>query len=595
LEAQRQYVAKLRDKHFDFNLVVTDAFVRGIRDIGYKSTATALDELIDNSIQAEAQNIHIVFGFDGTTDNKPSHLAIVDDGHGMDPDMIRAAMLWGGTHREDDRSGFGRYGFGLPSASVSQGLRFSVYSLVEGGQLHGATFDLDELRAGRYQDHNNGRVVMPSAQPAALPGWLNNVSLHPIEGEWRHGTIVLIEKLDPSHLSWKTTTALQRNLLEHFGVVYRNFLRQVNIWVHGKLAEPIDPLFTTPGYRFYDIDDDHAEAFDPSIIEVKDPESRKVLGYIKVRYSYMPPTFLRLPEYKLNPKAGKGGNNARFHVRNENTGLILLRNGRQIDVIGRGGWLTTNNDDRYWGVEVDFPAALDEEFAITTSKQQVVLSDRMWEILDQANVLKAIQQFRKRYDEDTAKLKAARETERQKRASEQALEEAGKFKTRKPGGDPTERTKQSEARLEQEARRRAENSGQPYEQVKRELLLEIQSRQYRVEEVSWPGAPFYQVDQIGGQRVVYLNTSHRFYTHVYAGPETTPRLRAALEVLLLVLGDCELDAADDRRRFYETERGAWSSMLQNALDVLNKVDSIADANLSAQRVREQEEDQAVAA
>jgi hypothetical protein len=35
-----------------------------MRDIGYKSTAFALAELIDNSIQATATQIDIVFGFD---------------------------------------------------------------------------------------------------------------------------------------------------------------------------------------------------------------------------------------------------------------------------------------------------------------------------------------------------------------------------------------------------------------------------------------------------------------------------------------------------------------------------------------------------
>ena len=78
----------MRGKGFDFSLMVADAFVRGIRDIGYKSTATALDELIDNSIQAGATNIHVVFGFEGKS-TKPIRVAIIDDGHGMDADMTR--------------------------------------------------------------------------------------------------------------------------------------------------------------------------------------------------------------------------------------------------------------------------------------------------------------------------------------------------------------------------------------------------------------------------------------------------------------------------------------------------------------------------
>ena len=108
LVAQRAYVAQKKAEGFKFGLTVADAFVRGIRDIGYRSTATALDELIDNAMQAEAKSVHLVFDFPDDAAAKPNAIAVLDDGHGMDPDMIRLALIWGGTHREDDRSGFGR-------------------------------------------------------------------------------------------------------------------------------------------------------------------------------------------------------------------------------------------------------------------------------------------------------------------------------------------------------------------------------------------------------------------------------------------------------------------------------------------------------
>ena len=116
--------------------MLANAFVKGMRDIGYKSTAFALDELIDNSIQAGARKIHVAFGYAGKgSEKKPDMLAIVDDGHGMDPLMVRASVIWGGTHRHNDRTGFGRYGYGLPSACVSIGRRYSVFSKVADGRL----------------------------------------------------------------------------------------------------------------------------------------------------------------------------------------------------------------------------------------------------------------------------------------------------------------------------------------------------------------------------------------------------------------------------------------------------------------------------
>lgn len=48
--AQKKLVDSLNESGWD--LIVGDAFVRGMRDIGYKSTSYALAELIDNSVQA---------------------------------------------------------------------------------------------------------------------------------------------------------------------------------------------------------------------------------------------------------------------------------------------------------------------------------------------------------------------------------------------------------------------------------------------------------------------------------------------------------------------------------------------------------------
>ncbi len=51
-KAQQELVKQLDETGWD--LIVGDAFVRGMRDIGYKSTSYAMAELIDNSIQAGA-------------------------------------------------------------------------------------------------------------------------------------------------------------------------------------------------------------------------------------------------------------------------------------------------------------------------------------------------------------------------------------------------------------------------------------------------------------------------------------------------------------------------------------------------------------
>ena len=80
---------------------VRDAFLRGMRDLGYKSPAWALAEQIDNAFQAGADTVAIRFGFlpSNKTGAKPDHIAVIDNGNGMIPEMMGFAVRWGGTDR----------------------------------------------------------------------------------------------------------------------------------------------------------------------------------------------------------------------------------------------------------------------------------------------------------------------------------------------------------------------------------------------------------------------------------------------------------------------------------------------------------------
>ena len=280
LQRQRDYVKELQEKNFEYGLVLANAFVKGMRDIGYKSTAFALDELIDNAIQAGARNIHVALGFAANaSDKKPNMLAVIDDGHGMDPLMTRASVIWGGTHRHNDRTGFGRYGYGLPSASVSIGRRYTVISRVEGKDWYLVHVDLDEIED--HFDKGQGPVHAEEPKVTKLPDWVAAyVGKH--LSTLKTGTVVLIEKID--RLDYKTTRALTDFLLQEFGVTYRNFLNEITLAVHGAVVEPTDPLFLTPGARYYDIDEDRATALPPIEVEVKDRNTGDIAGVIKVRY-----------------------------------------------------------------------------------------------------------------------------------------------------------------------------------------------------------------------------------------------------------------------------------------------------------------------
>jgi hypothetical protein len=577
LKAQHDFIEQLESEEFGWDIMIGDAFVRGMRDIGYKSTAFALAELIDNGIQAAATKADVVFGFEHGA--KPSQIAVIDNGHGMEPKMVRASLIWGAGTRTEDREGFGKYGYGLPSASVSQCYRVEVYSKPPGGEWYRAYLDIDEVKDGHWTQGN--RIVMPPEKQNEPPKFV--VDYLKKAGRWddfAHGTVVLWDRLDGNRVDYKRREELRNTLVTNLGVIYRKFLIDTPMTVDGVEVEPCDPLFLTEGFRYYDVDGDRAMELDPASVEVKDKQTGEVVGKMRVRFARMPVTFFRRPEFKHTNRPGRGKDayNERLEIADANNGIIFLRNGRQIDVLRPPRRLGSINmtTDRFWAVEVDFDATLDDLFSITTSKQQVTPDDRVWDMLaDKANVFTAIGAMRTAYEKEAKQLAAELEqSQEERRASVEAIEEAEKFRTSKPPKDTPQRQDEAKDNLKKEAKKRAEKAGVKPDAIERELVASREGVDRLVETEDLPGAPFYRCVQEGGTRVLYLNVAHPFYTELYQGPNATPRLRAALEILLWTLGNAEVDAdpETDRRRFYERERASvWTPHLADALAALKAI------------------------
>jgi len=569
LRAQDELVRKL-DAAGPWTIVVGDAFVRGMRDIGYKDTAYAAAELIDNALQAAASRVDVVFGYDRGA--KPTQVAVVDDGYGMQPQMVRASLMWGAGTRFADRTGYGKYGYGLPSASVSQCQRVTVYSKTESGTWHSCHLDVEEISRGDWGHSLEMPKVKVEEPPQFVVEFLTKGKRWP---DFGHGTVIVWDKLD--RIENKLRDPLRAMLLSNLGVIYRNVLVQVPMTVDGVPVEPCDPLFMTEGFRGYDIDEDRAVGLPGATIDVKDGDH--VIGNLRIRYARMPATFFRVPEAKHTNRPGRNQTNERLEIRDANLGIIFTRAGRQIEVIRQvrsipGGAINATTD-RFWAVEVDFDPTLDDFFSITTSKQQVRPDPKIWDILkDRAKLFTAIGEMRSAYDKEAKVIAAKNEADKsEKRASIAAIEAAEKFRPKPPEESP-ERAKEAEENLHQEARKRADRAGVKPEVVEREITANQVGKARAVETEDMPGAPFFRCVQLGGQRILYLNVGHPFYRELYGSADATPRLRASLEVLLWVLGDAEVDSnpGSDRRQFYEQERGGvWSPQVAAALMQLKRL------------------------
>ena len=561
--AQEAYVDTLSKEKFPFSLAVGAAFVRGMREIGYKSTATALCELIDNSEQAGATRADIVFGYD-RSDKKPVRLAVVDDGHGMSRRMLRAAVLWGGTHRENDRNGFGRFGYGLPSACVSQGRSFTVFSRPPGADWASVTVDLDEIAAGLYTNEQ-GLIVVPKAVKATLPDFVAKAIGKHSNPDTFTGTIVLIDKLDK--IDRRTTSKLVDVLLTQFGVIYHKISERCQITVNGRVVEPIDPLFLTPGCRWYDFDEDRAVPIPPIDVKVKAKEDESSGGMIHVRLSYLPYGF------QLIDKSKKGTSPAnlspRFHVMRDYNGVIVCRNGRVIEVKNSTPWTSFQNNDRHVRVEIDFPATLDDEFAVNTSKQRVDLSERMWNHLREAGVEQAIAQLRRLYKENQQEITLKEEAEVDGRLpSEQVMEDV---KRDLPPGD-LERlvSRQDDSDLFKEAKRQDAHGVVPFDVALSTLRTSLEGKSYKLGHRSVPGDPFFSVESFGATTMLWLNTTHPWYQSIYFHPEATPQTRRAWELTLFVIAERIVLGSKECAAFYRTEIGRWSERLETACKVMTE-------------------------
>lgn len=585
-ERQRRYVESQKSKGGGLGVVFQNAFISGMRDIGYKNPAWALAELIDNSIQASAQRIEVRFGYDQNNKSKakPDQIALIDDGAGMIPEMISYAVRWGGTDREGDRHGFGRFGFGLPSASVSMASRYTVYSKTRDSGWFAVTIDLNELASLGTDATKADALLQP--KPVTLPMWLlteQEAESGVVVGSLASGTIIVLEDLDRLRREngWILSKSLKAKLLDYFGVIYRHWVSEIQFVVEGAKCEAIDPLFLMPGGRHYDETSVMAKAVKTKAFEVTTQGGET--GMVRIRAAILPSLFSWATPDDLTSESKK---NKRWDIikREEYNGLAICREGRQIDVVSPN-WTKFQNYDRFIKIEVDFDPALDEYFGVTTSKQQISIDEVMWDKLkssgkEAGNLVSLVSEMRRDWGNQNDLLKAAKENLGMKvetpLPSGEAMLAAEKFKTRTPHMT-SEKREEAERNLKDKIEEEAKVKGKTHEEAKREVEAHIARRPWDIEFKAMDEAPFYIPKRLGVQKVITVNTSHPFYAKVYN--EATMD-RSAWEVLLFVLADGEIDASGERATFYKAERLNWSEMLRHALDHLVADSTVVDRGAS---------------
>jgi histidine kinase/DNA gyrase B/HSP90-like ATPase len=587
---------------FVFPLFNSRHAIESQRRSGYRNTAAAAREIVDNALEAGATKIHVVLDRAPGGKQVVNAIAFIDNGSGMLPQMARYALSWGGGTHFDDPDFIAKFGFGLPNASINQTRRVEVYTRTDATKpITMAWLDITD-----FDSHGMQSVPEPVQQD--LPDFVKKYMARnklPFE----HGTVVVWVK--PDRLTYKLAANLKEHLLDDFGVVYRNLLDGVELIVEGVTVEMIDPLFLNPKCRYY-LPESEGGAIamaeraiavkyfvDPEtgahhLAKVNDPKElndRNLLatGAIGWKVARFPIGFA------VPKKKSEELNDAhrRFAVRHTRRGMSFVRAGREIETVdafprssreeakGLGHWPYMEAYAYHWAVEVTFGPQLDEVFGITNDKQRVRPIEDFWKVLAEEgvdaelrreNAWQAAQRERpkekaERSNEPTPAETAAtnadaiigivpRVPEIDKPRVQQAVQkvqEAIQKKVQAVGGQDKKAIEEAIEAHQEDAKRR------PY-------VIDFFDGDER-------GAFFVPSWEVGNRIVVRINRNHAFYQTLYSDLLSMSggrRAKEAVDVLLIALGRSELTVDDERtKQWYEEQRTSqWSRFLAVALKSL---------------------------
>lgn len=337
---------KKQDQNYDIVRPEAESLLQSARSFGY-SVETAIADVIDNSVTANATRIKITFGIDLYS----SFVRIEDNGKGMDEKELLNAMKIGSFSPLDNRhvNDLGRFGLGLKTASFSQCRRLTVKTRNKSGKEFIRCWDLD--------------IIKEKQDWALLHNFADKKSEKTIGdfSEKGSGTIVLWEKLDRLVESDEFKSDKEHfyrkfeNVRNHLGLIFHRFIedKQILISVFDDDLKPINPFHISDEYPSTELAEEQLSINKQSII---------IQPFILPHESK-----LSVSERK-NLEIIKGWT--------EHQGIYLYRNRR---LIADGTWLDLDfrkkESQRLCRIRIDIPNTLDSEWQIDVKKASAKIPD----------------------------------------------------------------------------------------------------------------------------------------------------------------------------------------------------------------------------
>ena len=270
----------------------------------------------------------------------------------MPAETCRNSLRFGWSSRFNQRGSYGRYGMGLPNASLSQARRVDIMSSRNGRSAVSTYLDADEFKQA-------GRETIPAAKKLPI---LEYRKYHP----FKRGTTVF----------WSKCDRLDNRKLGPFFAAYAIELGRIfryQLWsgkriaINGDYLRPIDPLFERPGAGLIG-----AISYGPELLfEISLPNTSNTAN----RSSIVRVRFAELPVAEWHSFSNEKKNAAGIAKR---AGVSIVRAGREIDY----GWFfmgqkRRENYDDWWRCEVRFEPVLDELFGVTHTKQVIQPTEKL--------------------------------------------------------------------------------------------------------------------------------------------------------------------------------------------------------------------------
>lgn len=562
------------------DIIRIDTALESMRDSGFDLTAAA-GEPIDNSIEADANLIRVETTYsDGR--HAINDIAFADNGSGIDPNIMAHSLSMGYSSRYGQRTGLGRFGVGMKLAGLSLGRRIDVYSKRrDSDTIWHAYIDLDEVAAGTQTDIEARTVV-------AWPASHVNLMATSDGQVFGSGTLVIYGKVDRLTSGGHYGTALDEKISElrtFIARAYRFFLdKGMHIELNGKPVTLLDPLFLMDNPRIikrYKPLDVRGIIIDEEEIEIAQGKS------ITVRVTLVPTEFRHqqgdggkvdhldrdIREFQIDDAAGK---------------ISMVRNGREInyDIVPRLLPAGIDKVDRYIGIEVQFPAELDEFFQVRNVKRGAVPVSKLREEL-RSWLDRPVRQARKiiRSHWGDVETKELANTD----AHDKATDAVAKVDLTSPRGQAGRDLTDSETeQIINDLLEDLKLQGGEDDESIAAVRERIAEKPITLIDASWPGSTMFEISHLNGKAIVKLNHRHPLWRDVFDPikevaekgadganeQELVDLIRkasAAVDVLILAYAKAEnLHVSPDEQ--FEQLRNYWGTFTKAYLGELIKKD-----------------------